>query len=230
MAIKIIGAGLGRTGTMSLKAALEELGFGKCYHMIELLKNPEQIDYWEAAGRDEAIAWDELFTGYQATVDYPACRYWRELMQYYPEAKVLLSVRDPDSWYESANSTIYRVEPGLFEKLKLLVKLPFSPRLRHMVRIFRMVRCVIWQGDFEGRFEDKQFALERFQQHIEEVKRTVPAERLLVFHVKEGWEPLCRFLEVPVPAKPFPRLNDRSDFLQMRDEFLSSLQWKGTRH
>ena len=144
MTIKIIGAGLGRTRTMSLKAALEELGFGKCYHMKELLETPEQITHWEAAGRGKAVAWDELFAGYRATVDYPACRYWRELMRHYPDTKILLSIRDPDSWCESANNTIYRVEPGLIERLKVLAKLLFSPRLRYMVRIFGMIRRVIY--------------------------------------------------------------------------------------
>src|SRR5215210_5869069 len=98
MAIRVIGAGLGRTGTLSLKAALEELGFGACYHMIELLTHPEQVRFWEAASRRERVDWDALFEGYQAVVDYPGCRYYRELMEYYPEAKVVLTVRDPNTW------------------------------------------------------------------------------------------------------------------------------------
>src|SRR5947208_7864431 len=115
MAIQVIGAGLGRTGTLSLKAALEELGFGPCYHMIELITHPEQVVYWEAASAGQPVDWDALFAGYQAVVDYPGCRYYRELMRHYPEAKVILTVRDPETWYESCMATIYqagRPAPG----------------------------------------------------------------------------------------------------------------------
>src|SRR5438094_934614 len=108
MAIRVIGAGLGRTGTLSLKAALEELGFTQCYHMIELLMHPEQVTYWEAASAGQPVDWDALFEGYQAVVDYPGCMYYRQLMEQYPEAKVLLSVRDPEKWYESARETIFQ--------------------------------------------------------------------------------------------------------------------------
>lgn len=214
MAIRVIGAGLGRTGTLSLKAALEELGFGTCYHMIELLSHPEQVRFWEAASRREPVAWDEMFQGYQAVVDYPGCRYYRELMECYPEAKVVLTVRDPDRWYESALATIYQAgRPPSGENEGPPAPLPFPGDPQLFARIFEMVRRDVWQGDFGGRFEDREHAIEVFNRHTEQVKAQVPADRLLVYEVKEGWEPLCRFLGVPVPeGEPFPRLNDRETF------------------
>lgn len=208
MALKVIGAGFGRTGTASLKAALEDLGFDKCYHMTEVFPHPEHAPVWQAAAEGKAVDWEELFEGYQATVDWPGCTFYKELMQHYPDAKVILSVRDPEAWYKSATETIYSMSRRGFPAslVPLLV-----PRLRRFVR---MVSTIIWQNTFSNRFEDKAYALSIFNNHIAEVKRTVPAEKLLVYEVKEGWEPLCKFLEVPVPNKPFPRLNDSAAFKQ----------------
>jgi len=144
------------------------------------------------------------------------------LQQHYPDAKVLLSIRDPDAWYESTLNTIYRAGPSTNQKLLMALKLPFSSKLRQIVRVFRLAQKDVWQGDFQGKFTDKFIALEVFTQHIEEVKRVVPPERLLVYQVKEGWEPLCRFLGVPIPQnKPFPRLNDRAAFEQMSKQLLT---------
>lgn len=212
MTIQLIGAGFGRTGTLSIKAALEQLGFTKCYHMVELLRQPEQVSYWQAAQQGETVDWDTLFLGYQATVDYPGYRHYQKLMAHYPHAKVLLSVRDPEQWYESAASTIYRAAPGIGARLLMAAYLPFSARARNLLRVFRM-GAAVWKEDFGGQFDDRAYAIERFKEHTEEVKRVVSPERLLVYEVKEGWEPLCRFLQVPVPTdKPFPRLNDRTTF------------------
>ena len=211
MALKVIGAGQGRTGTLSLKAALEELGFGPCYHMIELLAHPERISYWEAAERDEAVPWDELFEGYTAGLDFPVFRYYDTLAKRYPDAKVILTVRDPERWYESALNTIYRAGPPPLQKALMAFQLPFSPHLRKLIRVFRLADKV-WQKDFEGRFEDKAYALAAYRAHNERVRELIPKERLLVYEVSEGWEPLCAFLGVPVPEKPFPRLNDRLSF------------------
>ncbi|HLO88647.1 MAG TPA: sulfotransferase, partial [Nostocaceae cyanobacterium] len=210
MTIKVIGAGFGRTGTSSLKAALEELGFNKCYHMIELLQRPSDVTFWEDASDGKPVNWDALFDGYQAIVDFPGYRYYQQLMQHYPDAKVLLSIRDADNWYESTLDTIYKAGPTSWQKLKLAFMLPFSPRLRQLIRVFRMADRDVWQKDFQGKFEDKQLAHEIFHQHIEQVKRVVPSERLLVYQVKEGWQPLCQFLDVPVPDQPFPHLNERA--------------------
>ena len=207
MALKVIGAGFGRTGTASLKGALEELGFDKCYHMQEVFRNPDHAPIWQAAAEGESVDWDALLEGYQATVDWPGCTFYQELMGRYPDAKVLLNVRDPDAWYKSMINTIYRVSKPRFPAL--LAPL-FVPRLR---RFIRMSRTVLWQKTFDRtRFEDKAYALKVFNDHIAEVKRVVPAEKLLVYEVTEGWEPLCAFLEVPVPDKPFPHLNDSAAF------------------
>ena len=204
--IKVIGAGFGRTGTASLKGALEELGFSKCYHMQEVFAHPQHVPVWQAAADGQKVDWDALFEGFQATVDWPGCTFYQELMEHYPDAKVLLSVRDPDAWYKSASETIYQMSQRGFPALLVL---RFVPRLRRFVK---MVTRLIWQDTFHDRFSDRAYAISVFNEHIAEVKRTVPPEKLLVFEVKEGWEPLCRFLEVPVPDKPFPRLNDSAAF------------------
>jgi Sulfotransferase domain len=195
--LKIIGAGFGRTGTLSLKYALEELGFRPCYHMTELFSKPGASEMWEAIARGAPVDWNTVFAGYQATVDWPACAFYKELMQAYPEAKVLLTVREPEKWYESARNTIYQVT----DRNRL------SPHAR-------MINSLIWEGTFDCRFEDKAYAIAIFQRHIEEVRQFVPAEKLLVYAVKEGWEPLCAFLGVKVPVDtPFPHLNDREEFM-----------------
>lgn len=198
--LKIIGAGFGRTGTLSTKHALEELGFGPCYHMTELFEKPGVDAQWDAIVRGEPVDWHAVFSGYQATVDWPACAFYKELMRAYPDAKVLLTVRDPEKWYESVSKTIYRV-PG---------QNPDPTRSVHR----NMIDALIWQGTFDGRFEDKEYAIAVFLRHSEEVKQQVAAEKLLVYDVKEGWEPLCAFLGVEVPAgKAFPHVNDRANFV-----------------
>jgi hypothetical protein len=198
--MKVIGAGFGRTGTFSTKVALEHLGFGPCYHMVEVFEHPEHVAFWQAAADGQPIDWNDLFGNYKAAVDWPACAFYDQLMEVYPEAKVLLTVRDPDSWHRSVMNTI---GPGNNDETD------DPQRLAHR----KMGQSVIWQGTFDGRVEEKEYAISVFNRHIEEVKRRVPAERLLVFDVKEGWEPLCRFLGVPVPENvPFPRLNDTASF------------------
>lgn len=218
MSIRVIGAGMARTGTMSTKVALEELGF-KCYHMIDLLSKPTEVTYWEAASRGEAVDWDTLFQGYQATVDYPGCRYYKQFMAQYPDAKVLLNVRDPQKWYESTRDTVYEVMKRTFNPDGSVKNKPSFPGDSDMLlRVMQMIRRDMWDGDFQGKMEtDPQFVIDFFNRHNEEVKRTVSADKLLVFEVQQGWEPLCKFLEVPVPDKPFPRLNDRDAFIRRLD-------------
>ncbi len=206
MPLKLIGAGFGRTGTMSLKGALEELGLSKCYHMREVIANPKDAALWQAAAEGQPTDWDGLLEGYQATVDWPGCTFYKELMAHYPDAKVLLNVREPEAWYESMTNTVYRMTQLGFPQ-SLIPRV--VPRIR---RLSKMARRLIWQNTFDNRFADKAYALKVFNDHIAEVKATVPAEKLLVYSVKEGWEPLCAFLEVPVPDKPFPRLNDSATF------------------
>ncbi|WP_428264587.1 sulfotransferase family protein [Haliangium sp.] len=163
----------------------------------------------ETAARGETVDWDALFDGYRATVDYPGCMFYRPLMERYPQAKVILTVRDPDKWYESAHSTIYPA--GRPDDLPA----PPPSLAEHM----RMVSRLVWDGHFGGRFADRAHAIQVFQDHIEEVKQTVPAERLLVYEVREGWAPLCAFLDVPVPDEPFPRTNSRPEFYDMLRRF-----------
>jgi Sulfotransferase domain len=205
MPIQVIGAGLGRTGTLSLKTALEELGFAKCYHMTEVFGRAEDPPTWEAAARGEPVDWDRLFTGYKATVDWPGCSFYREILRQYPDAKVILTVRDPERWYDSVRQTIYLVGEAFPAWTGLIF-----PRMR----VFeRMLDRIIWDGMFRGRFEDRAFAIEAFNRHNEQVRRDVHPDRLLVLEVSEGWEPLCSFLGVPVPeGKPFPHLNDAAEF------------------
>jgi hypothetical protein len=195
--MRLIGAGFGRTGTFSLKTALEQLGFDPCYHMAEVFDKPRHNALWRMAAAGQPVDWDELFAGYQAAVDWPACAFYAQLMEYAPDAPVLLSVRDPEQWYTSVMNTIYqRTGPAPVED-------------EHG----QMIRALIWENTFHGRFEDKPYAISIFERHIAEVKARVPAGRLLVYNVQEGWEPLCRFLGVPVPADtPFPRLNDTREF------------------
>ena len=207
--MKVIGAGFGRTGTLSLKAALEELGFGPCYHMTELFEHPEHADSWDAARRGEAVDWDVLLGDYEATVDWPGCTFYEGLIERYPEAKVLLSVREPERWYRSTRETVYELS-------RITVLSPLSRPTFRLVGLFvpaigkvaRMNTRLIWDDTFDGRFEDEAYAEAVFERHNAEVRRKVPPEKLLVYEVKQGWGPLCAFLGVEVPDKPFPRLND----------------------
>jgi hypothetical protein len=212
--VKVIGAGFGRTGTASIKAALETLGFGPCYHMTEVFANPEHARFWRAAWRGEPVDWDGILKGYEAAVDWPACTFYAELMERYPDAKVLLSVRDPERWYESTRSTIY--ELGRISTGSPLSRLSFAFFFLLVFGTFKtgqgpMTEEIVWRGTFDGRFEDKRHAIEVFNRHNEEVRRRVPQDRLLVYEVKEGWEPLCEFLGVEEPDTPFPRLNDAAE-------------------
>ena len=206
MALQVIGAGFGRTGTASLRDALEQLGFSKCYHMEDVFQRPADARVWDTAFAGKPVDWDRLFEGYRAAVDWPACTFYRELMEHYPDAKVILTVRDPERWYASAMATIYPVARAFpMSWLRRVV-----PAMRG---IFAMHEHVIWNGTFHGRFLDKQYAIDVFNRHIEEALRAVPPERLLVYEVAQGWEPLCSFLNVPVPAdQPFPHVNDTAEF------------------
>lgn len=211
--MKVIGAGFGRTGTLSLQHALCKLGLRPCYHMTELMNHPEQVSYWQAAAAGKPVDWRGLFQGYQAGVDFPVSIVYRELLDVYPDAKVILTVRDPDKWYESTLSTIYRSSyPPVGAQLGAMLRFPFSPRLRQLFPIAKFIDGFIWKGLFGGRFLEKSYALEVYQRHIESVKEYVPKDKLLVFEAKDGWQPLCRFLELPVPNEPFPHVNSKDDF------------------
>ncbi|MFZ5913715.1 MAG: sulfotransferase family protein [Pseudomonadota bacterium] len=200
MALSVIGAGFGRTGTLSLKGALEQLGFGPCYHMIEVIKNPHFSAYWEAIGDGAPAGWDRVFQGYRASVDWPACAYYAELAAHYPDARVILTRRDPGAWFDSAHNTIFTRMPRRLN--------PVDPR-------GRMAYELIFKKTFGGNIDDRAHAIAVYERHNAEVIRTIPASRLLVYDLAEGWGPLCAFLGVPVPQTPMPKVNTTREFQQI---------------
>lgn len=220
MTLKVIGAGLGRTGTFSLKFALEKLLDEPCYHMFELMKRPQDLPTWKAALDGESHDWSVPFSEYGAAVDYPVAYFWEEILAAYPDAKVILTVRDPESWYDSAKNTIYKFEPNTAEKLSIGMRWLFKRSLRTMVKTGLYAEKLVWKTHFEDRFDDKDFAISVFEKHNSHVRDTVPAERLLEFNVKEGWGPLCDFLGTPVPDAPFPHENERAAFAARRKEMM----------
>ena len=207
--MKVIGAGFGRTGTMSLKGALEQLGFGPAFHMIDLPRRADLVPGWQAAADGEAVDWVELLDGWESTVDWPACTFWEQISAAFPDAPVLLSVRDPEKWYESCKKSIHAsAQAAAKGELK-------GGSVQVSQEALKMINTLIWHGTFEGRFDDKDFAIDLFNRHNEDVKSKVPADKLLVYEITEGWEPLCEFLDVPVPDAPMPHLNDTAAFREM---------------
>ncbi len=211
MTLAIIGAGYGRTGTMSTYTALNQLGF-PCYHMIEVLQNKanaSHLDFWRKVANAPAGTqhdWNAVFANYRAAVDFPASCVWRELIASCPEAKVLLTLhpKGAEAWYESTIETIYFTENRWqFKVLKLTT--PFGRKFGDMSR------KLLWQRALSGTMDDRARAIAQYNRHIEDVRAVVPVKRLLIFSVDQGWEPLCKFLDVPVPAGPFPNVNDRAD-------------------
>ncbi len=201
MTLQIIGAGFGRTGTLSLKGAIEQLGHGPCYHMMEVYPRPDHASAWLAAANGGALDTDLVFDGFPATVDWPGCSFWKQLFEATPGAKVLLSQRPPDVWYESFSKTI----------VASLDRPHRDDADANAVQLRTMARAVVW-GTFDGEVHDRDHVLAVLAAHEADVVATVPPEQLLVFDVAEGWEPLCRFLEVPVPDEPFPRVNTTAEF------------------
>ena len=185
---------------MSLSAALKQLGYDPCYHMLEVFKHPSHIARWQAAAEGQDVDWGDFLGSYKAGLDYPVSAFYKELLDSYPEALVILTVRDANSWYESTLQTIYQgtALPGW-----LLSIVPFFRNMN------RMVKSAVWERLFDGRFEERDHAIQVFNDHIAEVKRTVPKEKLLVFAVRDGWQPLCEFLGLPIPKHDFPHINDR---------------------
>lgn len=198
--VQVIGAGFGRTGTASLKQALEDLGFGPCDHMHENFDHPERFARWSEALRrkdvGEPIDWRPLLSDYRAVVDWPGAYFWRELASTHPRAKVILSVRDPERWCTSIQSTI-------FPLLLRLAETGGEP----------LPGDIIIERTFARETDDRAHCTEVFAAHNQAVREAIGADRLLVFDVKEGWEPLCAFLGVPVPdGEAFPHLNDTQEF------------------
>jgi hypothetical protein len=218
--MEVIGAGFGRTGTASLKVALEKLGKGPCYHMMEVLDRPERVRQWRSIAQSPPTDWEPVFAGYRSTVDWPGAGFWRELVDAFPQAKVVLTVRDPMRWYESSRRTIFQFpirRRGALERAAFGAVVRMNPA---SADVPLMLEQVMWQRSFGGRMlggrnADRDLAVDFFHRHVDEVKSYVPAERLLVFDVAEGWPRLCDFLGVPVPPEPFPRINDATGFRRM---------------
>jgi Sulfotransferase domain len=225
--MKLIGAGMPRTGTLTQKIALEMLGLGPCYHMVDVLADLERAAQWDRA-LDGDVAWPEVFAGFNSTVDWPGGYFYRELMEFYPEAKVLLSVRDPAAWERSMRQTVWAVRHGeSLVRLLSSAQAHVNPEWRGFLN---MIDRLVWQGKgtFASGHAEPEQLIETMLRHREQVERAVPPERLLVWSVAEGWEPLCEFLQLPVPQAPFPRVNDRTEFLnRVIDGSLQSLmQWR----
>lgn len=195
MTLFLIGAGFGRTGTESMKLALEQLGLGRCHHMREVIDDEELRDRWRKVVNGEPPDWDRLFDGFGCTVDWPSAYYWRELAAHYPDAKILLTVRSSDSWYKSFSNTILKV----IESGDSLTGM--GPQL-------------VGKKVFAGRAGDRDHAISLYERNTAEVQAAFPPERLLTYTVGDGWEPLCAFLGKPVPDTPFPRTNSTEQFHQ----------------
>jgi len=203
MPLEVIGAGFGRTGTLSMKAALEELGHRPCYHFVEVIEprkdhNEGHRKAWvDFEKRRRPMDWEWLFRSYSACLDLPMCLYYKDLMQVFPNAKVVLTVRDPDAWFDS-----FSMLARILRRMRLAALV--SPKLRASCTIANRVN----ERLFGGPPIDRKTCIAVFERHNQEVREFVPPDRLLVFEVTEGWDPLCEFLERPIPEIPFPRLNE----------------------
>jgi hypothetical protein len=199
MALKVIGAGLGRTGTLSLKLALEHIGFGPCYHMSEMLAGIRRnVPLWIEAAKSNPD-WDAIFAGYQSTTDYPGCMFWRQISAHYPDAKIVLTTRDPDKWFESGAATVFSA--------------PHRARFEGNPQMAEFFRLTVF-GDLEQSLGDRAKMIEYFNAWNQSVIDAVPPDKLLVYRAGDGWDPLCAFLGVPVPAAPYPRVNSREEMAQ----------------
>lgn len=199
MTLSVIGAGFGRTGTESMKRALEQLGLGPCHHMYEVMANPGQKAIWRSIAKGDDRDWDEAFAGYHSAVDWPSAFFWRELAEYYPDAKILLTVRSSESWYASMEKTIFKTLGESSERDSVGIKL-------------------IAERVFGGRLDDRDHAVSIYEKNIADVQAAFGSDRLLTYNLGDGWESLCRFLDVPVPDTPFPRTNSAAEFIATNSE------------
>lgn len=201
MTLKIIGTGFGRTGTNSMRLALNELGFGPCHHMHEVIEKPLEVPYWLAAAKGQPVDWNQVFEGYNSCVDWPSAAYWRELAEFYPEAKILLTTRSEESWYKSITETIFKNmrdrEGKSLEDLD-----PFSEMIERMVT----------QNTFGGDITTKSHVIDVYNANIKATQDAFSDDRLLTYSIGDGWEPLCTWLDVPVPETPFPKTNSTKQF------------------
>ncbi len=200
-----------------MQQALDQLGLGPTYHMNDVFRETSHLQRWLDYADHGTADWDALFSGYRSAVDFPAACAWKELYQAYPDAKVVLTVRDPEAWWASITDVLYPRTRTMFPTwLRRVV--PFTQGW------LDMTDRLVWAGIFDGRILDKEYAMATFDEHIEAVRAACDPERLLVFDVSQGWEPLCAFLGVPVPSGPFPNANDRN---ALRRRF-EAIRW-GTR-
>jgi len=198
MSLKVVGSGIGRTGTMSLKIGLEKLLGAPCYHMAEVFKHPEHVPMWHDAALNKPVDWDALFDGYVATVDWPSGAYWQEITAHYPDALIILSHRDPEKWWKSAEETIFKSIGEISEEHR------------------------DWHGMIDGmlasRFTkditNKDACIAAFNRHNEIARASAPKNRFIEWEAKDGWGPLCKALDLPIPDEPFPHVNSTDEFIQ----------------
>jgi hypothetical protein len=195
MGLRVVGAGLGRTGTMSLKLALERLLGAPCYHMLEVFEHPEHVPVWHAAARGEPVDWHSLFAGYAAAVDWPVGSFWPEVSAAFPDALILLSTRSAESWWQSASQTIFPVS----------AKAAGTP--------WHAMWMELAKSRFTMQLDDRAAAIAAYERHNADVLARAPNQRLLTWSAKDGWGPLCRALGVPVPDEVFPHANSSEEFL-----------------
>jgi Sulfotransferase domain len=194
--MRVVGAGVGRTGTHSLKIALERLLGGPCHHMVEMGGDPAQVPGWIDAIEGRPVDWPQLLTGYRAIVDWPGASFWREISAAFPNALVLLSVRDPEAWYRSASNTIFLA----FDRVPPPERVPWLNAVRKLLH-----------DRFGDQFDDPTAMMDAFQRHNDAVRRGIPAARLLEWRPEDGWEPICGRLGLPVPDDPFPMTNTTNE-------------------
>lgn len=202
MTLKVIGAGFGRTGTDSLREALDLLGFGPCHHMHIVLAEQDRVDSWRAVTQGQAPDWDQLFAGFRATVDWPAAYFWREISAHFPNAKIVLSLRDPDQWYASMDKTILEVVRNSTDPES------FATRL-----LGKMV--------FGDQFNDREHVIDVYNQNTRDVQAAFGPDRLLTYQTGDGWEPLCEFLGCDIPDEPYPHRNKPGSFHTTLDKLES---------
>jgi len=221
MSIQIIGAGFPRTGTTTLKIALESLGYAKTYHFKDLMMRPAYVAHWNELEHTGTTDFDALFDGYAATVDFPGYPYYKIMLERYPDAKVILTKRDFEGWYASVKKTIWLVGPHtITSRPKYLFNMLFNKRMRDTYRCFKFLRGVFFNKQFNHQFDDKAVAESVFNNHIAAVTAAVPKEQLLIYDVRDGWEPLCTFLSLEVPKADFPHVNKGENFHDMVEHML----------
>jgi len=203
MALKVIGAGVGRTGTHSLKIALQKLLGSPCYHMVEVFQHPEDVAVWHAAALGEKVDWHALFEGYSAAVDWPASAFWPELSQEFPEALIILSTRSAERWWESAHQTI-------FEATNLIPGAEMQPWLA-------MIQAVLGER-FTIDVTNREACIAAFEKHNANVLKNAPPSRLIVWQASDGWAPICQALNLPIPDEPFPVTNTKEEFINRQRE------------